>query len=135
MNKKKILYLVTDGTYSDYRVCGVYDTRQRASYAKRLFSSDNDIEEYALNDLPKHPRGTMKYSVIMDRDGNSKEAGRVGASNGIEFDWKPCGWDDLVEFEMWAKDEEHAVKIANERRIQLIASGEWTADLREWANR
>jgi len=28
-------------------------------------------------------------------------------------------------FYIWAKDEMHAVKIANERRVQLIASNQW----------
>jgi hypothetical protein len=29
----------------------------------------------------------------------------------------------------WATDEKHAVKIANERRAQLIASNEWPPDV------
>jgi hypothetical protein len=36
------------------------------------------------------------------------------------------------DFYMWAKDELHAVKIANERRIRLIESNSWDVDWDKW---
>jgi hypothetical protein len=32
--------------------------------------------------------------------------------------------DEMV-FTLWARDEQHAVKICNDRRAQMIANGEW----------
>jgi hypothetical protein len=37
-----------------------------------------------------------------------------------------------MDFYMWAKDELHAVKIANERRIRLIESNSWDVDWDKW---
>jgi acyl-CoA reductase-like NAD-dependent aldehyde dehydrogenase len=37
-----------------------------------------------------------------------------------------------VRFYMWAKDEEHAVKIANERRAALVAANVWTTNYDAW---
>jgi hypothetical protein len=34
-------------------------------------------------------------------------------------------WFEEYELDAWAKDKNHAAKIANEKRAQLIASGEW----------
>jgi hypothetical protein len=45
---------------------------------------------------------------------------------------RPYGDGVRVSFDVWAKDESHAVKIANERRVQLIASGQWEADWEAW---
>ena len=40
---------------------------------------------------------------------------------GLNVDNQPVG----RIFSIWAKDEKHAIKIANERRVQLIANNEW----------
>lgn len=35
------------------------------------------------------------------------------------------GLKDVLHATIWAKDADHAVKIANEHRTRMIASGEW----------
>lgn len=35
------------------------------------------------------------------------------------------GVPDALSATVWAKDEAHAVKITNEHRTQMIASGQW----------
>jgi hypothetical protein len=35
---------------------------------------------------------------------------------------------DILQADIWAKDETHAIKIANEHRTRMIASGEWPHD-------
>jgi hypothetical protein len=37
------------------------------------------------------------------------------------------GIEDCLQATVWATDVQHAVKIVNEHRSQLIASGEWDA--------
>jgi hypothetical protein len=35
------------------------------------------------------------------------------------------GIPDALQADVWAKNEQHAVKIVNEKRAQMIANGEW----------
>jgi hypothetical protein len=32
---------------------------------------------------------------------------------------------NVLQARVWAEDEKHAIKIANERRIQMLAMGQW----------
>lgn len=45
-------------------------------------------------------------------------------------------WDDFAEFYVFANDPQHAAKIANEKRGQLIATGKWeTPERPPWITR
>lgn len=131
------VYLVTDGEYSSYNVLGICDTKKQAEYAKRLFNSNNDIEEFELNGLPDHPPGMCMFRVKMDESGNNRygyefQTCQICPTNGAEG-WRP--YRQEIVFTVWAKDAKHAVKIANEKRIQLLASGKWTTNHGEWEAR
>jgi hypothetical protein len=39
--------------------------------------------------------------------------------------WRDLNGEAMLLVDTFAKDEQHAVKIANEKRVQLIAAGEW----------
>ena len=123
-----MIYLVTDGCYSDYRVLCVCSTRELAEEAKKLYMADNDIEEYVLDGLPEHPPGMLFYSVRMNAQGDTEIVERSAAS---DESWNPSS-SGYVAFRVWAYDDQHAVKIANERRAQLIANNEWTTNWEEW---
>ena len=132
------IYIVTDGDYSDYHVVGVYSTEETAERARAIYNASG-VEEYELDDLPDAPPGMVRWRVRMDRDGNTDFVDRIsgGCANDDALDWSP-GWLSgrepipCVKYEMWAVDEAHAVKIANERRTRLIADGQWTTDWAEW---
>jgi len=124
------VYLVSDGSYSDYRVAGVYSTKEKADYAKRLFATVNEIEEYELDGLPEHPPGMLYFSVVMDEAGNVTQS-YTSAPNYYKHKWAPFGSGKFILYQ-WAKDSAHAIKIANEKRIQLIASGLWPIDWEKW---
>ena len=135
-----MVYLVSDGHYSDYHQLGIYTTRELADQARVFFNADNDVEEWELDVIPKHPHGLLAWTVYMDRNGNLP-SGNVYVGNGVRRDsvdgfeptWIPCSKNGTVVcFRVWAKDEDHAVKIANEQRIGLLASGEWTSDWEVW---
>lgn len=137
------VYLVTAGSYSDYCVLGVYSTPELAADAKLQFNTDNDVETFELDVVPDHPPGLFHYNVYMDRNGDTVTDGtrwfpaqveRV-AVNSAYAEWCPYGDGRTVRFAVWATDAVHAVKIANERRVQLIASGEWTTDDSVWRAR
>ena len=130
------IYVVTEGCYSDYSICGVYSTKEKAEHAKVVWL-DSDIEEYELDDL-ESKSNMFFYEVQMDVNGNTRKVSKTRPT--IDA-WWPCGGmqgDGFCSFFMWADNEKHAVKIANERRVQLIASNDWTTDwnkYQEYRNR
>ena len=137
------LYMVTDGNYSDYHVCGIYSTEEKADWATHVFNTGG-IEEIELDALPDGaPPGKLYFVVEMTAEGNTLSVRHASAEFFPMFDARPrynyrptnTAWVPSVDFNVWARDEEHAVKIANERRAMLIASGRWTTDWDKWQER
>ncbi len=133
------VYIVSEGNYSEYHVIGIYSLMENAEYAKKIYYADNDIQEMEMDFIPKHPYGLLLFHVAMDRDGNTNYVHREGCSvhreecsNYVEREWKPYGDNKHVSFTSWAKDEGHAIKIANEKRVMLIENGEWTTNFYAW---
>ena len=132
------LYMVTIGCYSDYRVCGIYSTKELADEAVKCWTTQYDtaeIEEQVLDELPDHPPGLYPYKVTMAQDGSNKTV-RTSISldlqaDSVDKEFKTHnGRYTYVTtgcycFYMFAEDEVHAVKIANERRVQIIANNQW----------
>lgn len=145
------LWCLTEGQYSDKSIVGIFsslekvneyienDKRVKINYYKKLFPEETDEEllEHSYNDL-NEPFEIELDSVIIDKDkfpflvymkknGDSTNV-YLEDSVSIEKYWVNIrkssnnNWDVL--FYVNAKDKEHAIKIANERRVQLIASGE-----------
>lgn len=138
------LYVVTEGDYSDYHICGIYSTPEKAERARALYHADS-IEEWEQDAMPDAPEGMTYFAVAMQRDGTTVYVRpRNADAREEEYDWCPT-WPtrwvngklesiDAVEFTMFARDEQHAVKIANERRAQLIAENLWCTDWETWVN-
>lgn len=132
------IYLVSKGSYSDYHVCGVYSTREKADHAQKLFGDEAGIEVYDLDDVPDAPPGLFRYSVTMSKSGDRARVCLVCVSGdvdpaSVEFIPKFHSWSEPCEahaadFRVWARDDEHAVKIANEKRTQMIAEGRWPTE-------
>jgi hypothetical protein len=152
------IYIVTEGSYSDYHICAVYDTKEAAEYhAKHLLGrwrNDAGVEEYELNPHRQTIADRLKpFMVEMGRDGTTYRVQHaavddvVGAkdcfslSSGLYVErvheasgcWLTNDeWRSLAEqlpvtgtFHVLAMDEQHAVKIANERRARVIAENGW----------
>lgn len=140
------VYLVTDGDYSDYHVLGVYSAKDKAEHAAKLYAvGDNRIEEYELDEMPDAPPGMFRWQVDMDRGGNTIYTRHITVIVGYnDSDWRPGPGtgrrenrkdSEYISFFVWARDESHAVKVANERRTRLIADGEWTTNWGAWIDR
>jgi hypothetical protein len=56
------IYILTEGSYSDYHIIGVYSTKELAKEAQSLFK-DSQIEEYGLDNIPEHPPGMSAWYV------------------------------------------------------------------------
>jgi hypothetical protein len=130
--EEKIVYVVMKGYYSDRHIVGICSTEDKADELALLASDsweDAQVDEYVLDPLvPGRPEGTLPFYVIMRYSGDTDSVRREG----IDLEspsLSPAnyyGRDNLIIFHCWATDEEHAVKIANERRTSLIAEGIWT---------
>lgn len=130
------VYLVTEGWYSDYHICGVFSSEEKAKEAMALLS-DGEMEEFELDPVSPHPPGMTFWFVEMQRDGAACEARRISVSlaDKTAEESAPLSGGKSWRFTMWARDREHAVKIANERRIQMLASGEWAMTWEEWVRK
>lgn len=142
----KTVWIIEHGSYSDYRVVGIYSSHQKAQrVADYLNSGDSAWSTATVRERPLDPAvdainaGYMCYVVNMLRDGTVE---RVVASPIDAYDieehsrvrvWErskaPAYRDknvpDCLSGHVLAKNEEHAIKIVNERRTQMIANGEW----------
>lgn len=132
---KQTVWMVSTGSYSDYSVVAVCSTRERAE-AMREFCNGNEPVEYVLDEEFRFfGSGRLLWQVWMHRDGESPDAYRCDSTTGADDgNWRKdkARWvspgsepESLHGFYVWAKDEQHAIKIANERRAQLIAEGLW----------
>lgn len=122
------VYLLTSGDYSAYTVLGVFSTAEKAEEARPFLCGDdggeyeNELEEFELDGVPDHPPGHMLYSVTISRDGDLLGVpGHIGAGS-LTGEYP---FTHHLYLRVWARDAEHAVKIAGERRAQLIATGRW----------
>lgn len=141
-NVDSYVYLVTQGDYSDYHICGAYSTMELAEQAALAYGPETNIEEHVLDVMPALPHGMYVFVVTMGRDGDTHSVFRMDSTlpgDYYQIEWgeqrHPCGhWrpsrpkGDNIDFTMFARDETHAIKIANERRAQLIAMDSWVTD-------
>ena len=129
------IYVVTSGSYSDYGIRGIFTTRENAQRyidAGRAGHYDdyNEIEEHTLNEnIPLLLSGLQPYIVTMDLDGNNAQVEKAAASIPLHDKGKyrqKSYTDDYVVFTtvVWSKNEEHAIKVANERRIAAVVDPE-----------
>lgn len=132
---EKEAYVIITGEYSDKQVEAVFTDEEQAELFCRLFV-DGRIETYTLN--PPNPyldaiRNDYFFWIVeIASTGDVKNCWQVSVDDeffGIKNPGEYYIYDDDSEgrlvIKVLAKDYEHAVKIANEKRGQLIASGSW----------
>ena len=128
----KIVYVVTSGSYSDYGIVAMFSTEDAAKmfmerHPKSGFGGYNDIEQYTLDDnVEKMREGFSQYWVQMHDDGSTLQPPETNTWSYGETDCKfmlhAHSGKRFFNWFGWAKDPTHALKIANEVRIQLLAS-------------
>jgi hypothetical protein len=145
-NSSTIIYVLTHGEYSDYKIIGVFSTKEKALAFGKAYYGDGfhkrDVEKYELdvpdiNDLGKEVRinrdGTIRDICIKHK--KESQPDRFAPS----FEWRRKPFADRDSLEVsdqraylitWVhtQEDEHVVKIANERRTMLIANNLWGKD-------
>lgn len=122
----RAVYVVQAGSYSDRHIIGVCSTQELADRLVELYTDLGESPYYyvwTLDEVPSCPPGLLPWRVIMDRRGGAD----VQRKSIDRFDNRSdyYGADNKMYFQMFAEDENHAIKIANERRIMLIAANVW----------
>lgn len=116
-----IIYIVTNGEYSDYHIEGVFDDKARAELLCKSFP-DGTVEEWTLNPeipyLDKLANGLKCYNVYNYH--NELTAMENNRSRDEEFLPENIGEEFFTVAYVFAKDEQHAIKIAAEKIAKYI---------------
>jgi len=121
----KVCYAISAGFYDDYRVVAVFSSKEKANAVLHLFS-EASIEEFPLDpELPEASAGRLPfvcYSHQWDRKSRQVVPGVFARprspedvfSHNQQVHRHSMANPELYTYE-WAKDENHAIKIAAER--------------------
>jgi hypothetical protein len=151
LHEAEHIWTIETGEYSDYRAVGVFSKEENARRMAEFLENraqltedgdeDSDYfgsEEYRICRLDLDPgidelnAGLKRYHISMHYDGGVSSAYEDHDSpHAVLKVWrrtKAPAWEgrpvsDAVTGSVWARDEEHAIKIANEVRLQMIACG------------
>lgn len=125
----KKIYVVTCGEYSDYGIEAIFDNKELAEKFISCFEwydwHQPTVEEWELNPLKKEIKsGLNPFFVRMGKDGVTLDVHKVEDFPSFiglaRFDFT-----NNMYISCMAKDEKHAIKIANEKRLMLIAENKW----------
>jgi hypothetical protein len=114
------IYVVTEGEYSDYHIIHAFIDKEKAE-ACSAACRGSDIEEYDSESLDM--RGGLKEFVTeMDLDGNTTRiyCSRACHEASSEADYWGHAYPPRLHAVIHARDEQHATKIMNERRVAWI---------------
>lgn len=121
------IYIIEEGEYSDRRITAVFSEEEdAAAYVKKI--DDGYYESWNIDEYIKFARGNFKYyRVKMFEDGDigsidicSPEVVFTEAVISEYSSKRLCFWTKVL-----ARDSEHAIKIAGDRRRILIVNGKF----------
>jgi hypothetical protein len=140
----KTVWVIEKGSYSDYRVVGVYTSQERAQLVcDAINKSEAEYDQATIAEWPLDPaadeinQGMVPHLVHMRRDGTTERCEPCSISaydiRGSDFLWKRSearafqgtNIADVLVATVFASDEKHAIKVVNERRMQMIAMNKW----------
>jgi len=130
-----ICYAISTGEYSDYRVCAIFTTPEKAEAAKDAYGADAEIEEFRLDPaIPEWSAGRKLYRcfkclasgqvyAISDNLSGLTLYDSSTLNYASYFEPHPAGKSSRVY--VFARDREHAVKIAAEKlaKAEAIQAG------------
>lgn len=131
------IYLVSAGDYSAYGIDALFSSYDKAQAFIDEVCGER-IEEYELDppNVDMKRKGYKLWFITMKRDGSvlccndqSFRGDLVDTSGELEINDSCSGkYRDIAYARLWAKSEEHAIKIVNEKRAQMIAMGKWESE-------
>lgn len=124
------VYIVTKGQYADYRIVAVYSTQEAAQACLARFPGGYAIariEMYCL-DMPLPDMEMPVWHIRMGYEGEVRYVKQVPRDDIDEAFLTECGTIVKTRYgqvivECYARDEQHAITIANEQRIKFRMQG------------
>jgi hypothetical protein len=116
----KTIYVLTEGSYSDYHIVGVYTTKELAEKAQFVYEH-SQIEEYSLDYVPDYPPGMKGWFVRIDDENlilYSHQVNPFDVTIPSENEYNYHNGETGYFVYCWAVDEEHAKKIALDKYYQ-----------------
>lgn len=110
-------------------IVGIYSTLKKAKRAKKMFCAET-IQEYTMDYFHGVPDGMWPFSVIMDKSGTLKETFSYTSPRTVSG-WNPYHKNAVI-FHVCAKNKKQAMTIANQQRIELIQTKQWTTSWNQW---
>jgi hypothetical protein len=132
----KSVWVIEQGAYSDYRVVGVFSSREHAQLVKDKLTAmwdEPSIAEWPLDPCVEElSRGYTQWRGYMLRDGTvesmePEHLNHLPAGASLLSVWNRgfLGKEDCLAGTVLANDRDHAIKIFNEQRTKLIALNKW----------
>ena len=146
------VYVVTSGTYSDYHIDIVLSTRELAERVVAAWGENYRIEKWPLDGVYWPPSDMGLWDTEMNRAGRSRghrcsaptleDAKRIGQHRFVGegwgvppkdggTGWESYAWEMTLKATVLARDEQHAMKVANEMRTRLLAENAWPKEKRD----
>ena len=118
------VYIVTQGSYSDYHIDRVFSTIEKAQEYLDHIGNDNDaeVEEYNIDE--ETPRGVFAYRVIIYDYPDKDTEVRLWSSSEFykdTFHYHTYKGKKSYQFDIETTGAPHAIKIASERLMQIKA--------------
>jgi len=119
----KKVYVITQGEYSDYHICAIFSDKKKAKEVVDFFNDGCElanIEEWLIDVVP--PENRKRFCVFMGKNGDVEDISKDKLCDVADFKnkvsewWNKNGWT----FRVWAKDKDHAIKIAGDWRRKLL---------------
>ena len=115
------VYVVTSGSYSDYRIEEIFAKKDDAEALAAVLSDGNEVDEWEVNKR----RVVPLWSLWMKGNGDSDDDYCSPYANTDDKEAIYCYDDDSVHFDVLADSLERAIKVANERRAIILSQNLW----------
>lgn len=140
---KNTIWAIEQGTYSDYHVVGIFTSKERAQVVCDAINVGRHYDEAVIVEWSLDPAfddlraGRSLFAVRMLRDGNVEDVRQAEVSGGsigaTPYIWRRSqalayrekNIEDCLCATVFADGVAHAVKIVNEKRLQMIAMNQW----------
>lgn len=124
-----IIYVVTTGSYSDYQIRNVTDNPLVAEKLKARYDDANDIEIYDTDEaleVSNLPEAKTIFYIFFKSNGDIES---ISSIKDEENNWETKEptinrYQHSRGIILWtgpARDREHAIKLATERRVIFLA--------------
>ena len=121
------VYVITSGCYSNYHICAVSLDLKKAEMLQKFYEKieydEVRIEEYDADCYADRiASGYSMYLIQFEKTGQVHyiNPNRDPTEERIYSTWS----ERYINVEVWAKDEESAIKIAAEKRAKYLAAKE-----------